>query len=186
MYYAGIDWADQHHDAVVIDDEGRRVGSIRVEHNARGLAKLMDFLKSMATPDQLAIVVETDRGLLVSTLLESGLAVYPVNPKTVNKRRAPSGAKTDAIDAYMLARTGRSDLRDLRRLAPDDPVVEVVEAADARPGHAHTEPDAPRQPPRSSGRLAILIPPRSRARSEPSWASPSSRRVLRSCGRSLC
>ncbi len=126
MYYAGIDWADQHHDAVVIDDEGRRVGSIRVEHNARGLAKLMDFLKSMATPDQLAIVVETDRGLLVATLLESGLAVYPVNPKTVNKRRVPSGAKTDAIDAYMLARAGRSDLRDLRRLAPDDPVVEEL------------------------------------------------------------
>lgn len=126
MYYAGIDWADQHHDAVVIDDEGRRVGSIRVEHNARGLAKLMDFLKDKATPRELAVVVETDRGLLVATLLESGLAVYPVNPKTVNRRRAPSGAKTDAIDAYMLARTGRSDLRDLRRLAPDDPVVEEL------------------------------------------------------------
>ncbi len=126
MYYAGIDWADQHHDAVVIDDEGRRVGSIRVEHNTRGLARLTDFLKDIATPRELAVVVETDRGLLVASLLESGLAVYPVNPKTVNRRRAPSGAKTDAIDAYMLARTGRSDLRDLRRLAPDDPVLEEL------------------------------------------------------------
>ncbi len=126
MYYAGIDWADRHHDAVVIDEEGRRVRSIRVEHNARGLSKLTDFLKSMAMPQELAVVVETDRGLLVASLLESGISVYPVNPKTVDRRRVPSGVKTDAIDAYMLARTGRSDLRELRRLAPDDPMVEEL------------------------------------------------------------
>ncbi len=126
MYYAGIDWADQHHDAVVIDGDGIRVGSIRVEHCARGLARLTDFLGDIASPQDLAVVVETDHGLLVAALLESGLAVYPVNPKTVNKRRVPSRAKTDAIDAYMLAKAGRSDLQDLRRLAPDDPVVEEL------------------------------------------------------------
>ena len=126
MYYAGIDWADGHHDAVVIDDKGERAASIRVDHCVQGLTKLKAFLRGIATPDELAIVVETDRGLLVATLLESGLAVHPVNPKTVSKRRVPSGAKTDASDASMLARTGRSDLRDLRKLAPDDPVVEEL------------------------------------------------------------
>jgi transposase len=74
-------------------------------------------------PDHLACLVETSHGLLISALLEAGLPVYPVNPKTVDRHRRPSGAKTDAIDAYLLARTGRSDLADLRRLAPDSPLI---------------------------------------------------------------
>ena len=127
MWYAGIDWADRHHDAVVIDAAGRRVATLRVEHSAAGLAKLTAFLRGIgdvaAHPDHLACVVETSRGLLIAALLDAGLPVYPVNPKTVDQRRKPSGAKTDAIDAYLLARTGRSDLADLRRLVPDSPLV---------------------------------------------------------------
>ncbi len=132
MWYAGIDWADRHHDAVVIDDAGRRVGSIRVEHSWEGLEKLVGFLKGIGDvaerPDSLACILEVSRGLLIAALLEAGLPVYPVNPKTVDRRRKPSGAKTDGIDAYLLARTGRSDLADLRRLAPDSPVIEELKA----------------------------------------------------------
>ena len=50
------------------------------------------------------------------------------NPKTVDRRRKPSGAKTDAIDAYLLAKTGRSDLAELRRLVPDSPLVQELKA----------------------------------------------------------
>jgi hypothetical protein len=32
MWYAGIGWADDHHDAVVIDEAGRRVAACRVAH----------------------------------------------------------------------------------------------------------------------------------------------------------
>jgi transposase len=127
MWYAGIDWADQHHDAVVIDEAGQRVATLRVAHTAAGLADLTTFLKGIgdvaAHPEHLACIIETSHGLLISALLEAGLPVYPVNPKTVDRHRKPSGAKTDAIDAYLLARTGRSDLADLRRLAPDSPLI---------------------------------------------------------------
>jgi transposase len=127
MWYAGIDWADEHHDAVVIDEAGKRVVSLRVAHSAEGLAQLQTTLRGIgdvgAHPEHLACIVETSHGLLISSLLEAGLAVYPVNPKTVDRHRKPSGAKTDAIDAYLLARTGRSDLADLRRLTPDSPVI---------------------------------------------------------------
>ncbi len=130
MWYAGIDWADRHHDAVVIDGAGKRVASIRVEHSREGLEKLVGFLRGIGDvaerPEQLACVLEINRGLLIAALLEAGLPVYPVNPKTVDRHRRPSGAKTDAIDAYLLARTGRSDLADLRRLAPDSPVIEEL------------------------------------------------------------
>jgi transposase len=132
MWYAGIDWADDHHDALVIDEQGQRVASCRVAHTPDGLTQLVTFLQatvgSTATPQELACLIETTHGLLITALLDAGLAVYPVNPKTVDRRRKPSGAKTDAIDAYLLARTGRSDLADLRRLAPDSPLVQELKA----------------------------------------------------------
>jgi transposase len=52
--------------------------------------------------------------------------VYPVNPRTVDRRRGASGAKTDSIDAYLLAKTGRADLADLRRLKPDSEIVQEL------------------------------------------------------------
>jgi len=127
MWYAGLDWADQHHDAVVIDEAGKPIATIRVAHSAEGLEQLVAFLRGVGDvaeqPDHLACIIETNTGLLITTLLEAGLPVYPVNPKTLEKLRKPSGAKTDAIDAYLLARKGRSDLPDLRRLEPDSPIV---------------------------------------------------------------
>lgn len=158
MWYAGIDWADQHHDVVVIDERGTRVGTLRVSHSAAGIQELAAFLLgvvrrgrtsgdanaganagtnsagvdvsvpvaiSLAVPDpeQVACIIETTHGLLITALLEAGFPVYPVNPKTVDRHRAAAGAKTDTIDAYLLAKFGRSELVDLRRLAPDSPLV---------------------------------------------------------------
>ena len=124
MRYAGIDWADQHHDAVVIDEQGRRVGATRVAHSVAGLEAVVTFLRDASgAGGEIACIVETTNGLLVSALLEAELPVYPVNPGAIDRKRAPSGAKTDAIDAYLLARTGRSDLADLRRLQPDSPLI---------------------------------------------------------------
>ena len=126
MWYAGIDWADQHHDALVIDEKGHQVGSIRIDHNPQGFAKLNTFLQQIVgseSKDQMACIIETTHGLLIAHLLEAGWAVYPVNPRTVDRRRSASGAKTDTIDAYLLAKTGRADLADLHRLTPDSEKV---------------------------------------------------------------
>ena len=103
MWYAGIDWADQHHDAVVIDEKGHQVASIRIDHNPQGFAKLTTFLQQIAGPESkehMACIIETTHGLLIAHLLEAGWPVYPVNPRTVDRRRSASGAKTDTIDAY--------------------------------------------------------------------------------------
>lgn len=126
MWYAGIDWADEHHDVLVIDEAGHQVGSRRVAHSPAGLAELTSFLCHIAPPEQMACILETNRGLLIAALLEAGFAVYPVNPKTVDRRRNAAGAKTDAIDAYVLAKTGRSDLADLKQLKPDSPIVQEL------------------------------------------------------------
>jgi len=127
MWYVGLDWADTHHDVVVLDEAGRRVGSRRFAHTHDGLNELKQFLLGIAaSPEDLACIVETSHGLLIAFLLEAGIPVYPVNPKTANQLRKAAGAKTDQIDAYLLAKTGRFDLAELRRLVPDSATVQAL------------------------------------------------------------
>jgi transposase len=127
MWYVGLDWADTHHDVEVLDEAGKRVGARRFPHSHEGLNALQQFLLSIAAqPENLACIVETNHGLLITFLLEAGIPVYPVNPKTANQLRKAAGAKTDQIDAHLLAKIGRLDLAELRRLEPDSPTVQEL------------------------------------------------------------
>lgn len=124
MWYVGLDWADTHHDVEVLDEAGKRVGARRFAHSHAGLNALKEFLLGIATePEHLACIVETNHGLLITFLLEAGIPVYPVNPKTANQLRKAAGAKTDQIDAHLLAKIGRLELAELRRLEPDSPTL---------------------------------------------------------------
>jgi transposase len=129
MKFCGIDWADEHHDALTIDEQGHQLGSIRVAHTPEGLSRLDSYLERIAGEqgrEHVACIIETTHGLLITYLLEHHWPVYPVNPRTVDRHRAPSGAKTDTIDAYLLAKTGRADLADLHRLQPDDQLIQEL------------------------------------------------------------
>jgi transposase len=131
MWFAGIDWADTHHDVLVIDDTSRQVGSCHVTHTVEGLRQLQDFLLSISGPErkeEMACIIETTHGLLIAALLEAGFPVYAVNPKTVDRHRSAAGAKTDQIDAYLLAKHGRAEVADLRRLEPDSAIVQELKA----------------------------------------------------------
>jgi transposase len=126
VWFAGIDWADTHHDVVILDDAGRQLRSFRVTHTPEGLQALTSQLGEVSGPcgkAEMACLVETNHGLLITALLEAGFSVYPVNPKTVDRKRSAAGAKTDKIDAYLLAKHGRAELADLRRLEPDSPLI---------------------------------------------------------------
>jgi transposase len=126
MWFAGVDWADDHHDLVVIDAAGQQVGARRVAHTPEGLTELTDVLLAISGPErktELACIIETTHGLLIAALLAAGYPVYPVNPKTVDRKRSAAGAKTDQLDAYLLAKHGRSEFVDLRRLEPDSSLV---------------------------------------------------------------
>ena len=40
MWYAGIDWADEHHVVVVLDEKGRQMATRQFPHTVDGLAQL--------------------------------------------------------------------------------------------------------------------------------------------------
>jgi hypothetical protein len=57
-----------------------------ISHTAQGLSRLNRRL-SMITPnrDEPLLALETDKGLVVSFLLDLGYTIYPINPKVVSR-----------------------------------------------------------------------------------------------------
>ncbi len=102
--YCGIDWATAHHDIAVVDDDGRVVARARVSNDAVGFAALLTLLAEAgdSAADPIPVGIETDRGLWVAALRETGRVIYPINPLAASRYRARyavSGAKSDATDA---------------------------------------------------------------------------------------
>jgi transposase len=122
--YCGIDWATGHHDVAVVDGNGRVVARGRVGNDASGFAQLLTLLAEAGdtADDPIPVGIETDHGLWVAALRETGRVIYPINPLAASRyrtRRAVSGAKSDATDAVLLANIVRTD-RDAHRPLPAD------------------------------------------------------------------
>jgi transposase len=96
MWDVGVDWAETHHDLLVLDEAGHRTGSRRVANSQEGLEELQHVLLSITpNPEELACIVETSHGLLIAFLQEKGFPVYPVNPKAANALRTAAGVGQD-------------------------------------------------------------------------------------------
>ena len=76
------------------------------------------------------IGIETDRGPWVQALIAAGYVVFAINPMQVaryRQRHSPSGAKSDAGDAHVLAEIVRLDREHLRPVAGDSADAEAVQ-----------------------------------------------------------
>ncbi|MCY0900529.1 MAG: transposase, partial [Firmicutes bacterium] len=116
----GWDWADGHHDVVVQDRPGHTLWAGQVAHTREALEALEGRLLTWAQQKRTAVhvVIETSQGLVVDWLSTTGFWVYPVNPKVSDARRKPSGAKTDRLDAAILARLTHQLLAALKSYYP--------------------------------------------------------------------
>ena len=122
-HFAGFDWAKDHHDVIIIDAKGGIVADFRIEHTPSGW-KL--WRERIAAWPKLGVAIETSFGAAVEQLMESGIAVYPVNPmnaKRYRERKCSSGNKTDRHDAWALADALRMDGHAWRTLSAQDPVI---------------------------------------------------------------
>jgi hypothetical protein len=63
MWFAGSDWADKHHDVVVLDAQGQRLSTRRYPHSAEGLGSLRGDRRTLgASAEEVVGVVEMRGG----------------------------------------------------------------------------------------------------------------------------
>ena len=130
MIFAGVDWAEAHHDVHVEDEQGRRLAGGRLPDGVEGIARFHDLIAAHAEDAAgVAVGIETDRGLFVAALVAAGYEVFAVNPMSVSRyrdRHAVSGAKSDPGDAKVLADLVRTDRHNHRPVTPDSDLAGAI------------------------------------------------------------
>lgn len=129
--FCGIDWAEDHHDVAVVDDDGLLVAKRRIDDSAEGLGELLGLLAEAGdTPsDPIPVAIETSRGLLVAALRGSGRNVYAINPMAVARyrdRHSMARKKSDHVDAMTLANILRTDAHAHRTLPADSDLARAI------------------------------------------------------------
>ena len=130
MIFAGVDWAEAHHDVCVMSEDGRVLEQRRVSHSVAGIGELHALIAAHAEDGEpVAVGIEVDRGLVVTALMAVGYQVYAINPMASSRyrdRHATSGAKSDRGDAKVLADLVRTDRHNHRQVAGDSDLAEAV------------------------------------------------------------
>jgi transposase len=133
VLFVGDDWAEDHHDVEMQDQNGRTLRTARLPEGVDGMARFHDLVAGLlpddATPTQVLVCIETDRGPWVRALIAAGYQVYGVNPKQAARHRelvSLSGAKSDKADARTLADMVRTRRHQLRQVAADSDIAEAV------------------------------------------------------------
>ncbi len=140
MLFVGNDWAEDHHDVEIVDEQGRRLARRRLPEGLEGITRLHALIGQFC-PDEWAeldpaeaasrvkVGIETDRGQWVQALIAAGYEVFAINPMSVaryRERHSTSGAKSDAGDAHVLAEIVRLDRAHHRPMAGDSELVEAI------------------------------------------------------------
>lgn len=133
LLFVGDDWAEDHHDVEVQDQDGTVLKRVRLPEGMAGMSRFHElvgrFVPEDAEPSQVLVCIETDRGPWVRALRAAGYRVFGVDPKQAARHReilGSSGAKSDKGDAHALADMVRTRARQLREVAGDSEIAEAV------------------------------------------------------------
>jgi len=128
--FLGLDWAEDHHDLCLLDPSGAVLATRRIPDGLEGVAMLHALVADhVEAPGEIIVGIETDHGLLPTSLIAAGYQVYAVNPMSVSRyrdRHHSSRAKSDKSDAKLLADLVRTDRHNHRRAAPDTELLEAI------------------------------------------------------------
>ena len=118
------------------DEQGQVLARARLPEGIAGITRLHALIGQFAGPDaepgEVAVGIETDRGLWVTALRAAGYTVYAINPRQVaryRERHGTSGAKSDKADAHTMTDMVRIDARQLRPVAGDSAGAEAIKVA---------------------------------------------------------
>ncbi len=98
MLFVGDDWAEDHHDIEIVDEDGKMLARRRLPEGLEGVTRLHALIAEQMPddwadrdPDEVAALVkvgiETDRGSWVAALVAAGYEVFAINPLSVARYR---------------------------------------------------------------------------------------------------
>lgn len=130
MIFVGHDWAEDHHDVMVLDEAGGQLAQARFPEGLAGITAFAELVAPHAPdPSEVVVGTETDRGLFVTALVAAGHQVYAINPKSVDRyrdRHRVARGKSDVTDAKVLADLVRTDRHNHRTVAADSDLAEAI------------------------------------------------------------
>ena len=140
MLFVGDDWAEDHHDVELVDDQGSVLARRRLSEGFDGITALHALIATHVPEDWaelepghaqalVKVGIETDRGPWVAALVAASYEVFAINPMSVaryRERHSTSGAKSDAADAHLLAEIVRLDRAHHRPVAGDSQDAEAI------------------------------------------------------------
>ena len=140
LLFIGDDWAEDHHDLELEDEEGRRLAKAQLPEGIEGITRLHALVAQHAPAEwadlpseevagRVIVGIETDRGPWVTALRTAGYQVFAINPLSAaryRERHSTSGAKSDAGDAHVLAEIVRLDRDHHRQVAGDTDLADAV------------------------------------------------------------
>jgi transposase len=127
-WWVGIDWGTQTHQVCAVDGEGKTLREWEVKHDGKAIAAFVEDLLKRAggRAESIIVAIETPHGSIVEALMERGVAAYFINPKQLDRfrdRHSVGGAKSDQLDAFVLATSLRTDLPLYRRIELGEPAL---------------------------------------------------------------
>jgi transposase len=122
--YIGIDWSENKHDIVFMNEAGVAIARLTITHTVEGFLELETACAALdVAPADCLVVLETAHNLLIDFLWSRQYSqVYVIPPSVVKAnrgRQGQSGARTDADDAFLLADILRTDRGRLQPWHPD-------------------------------------------------------------------
>lgn len=133
VVYTGIDWSENKHQVMIINQEGASVAQLSIAHTAEGFCQLDELHQKLGvTADDCVIGLETAHNLLIDFLWARNYRQIYVIPPSVTRSRQrsfrQSGARTDERDAFLIADLLRTDRHRLHPWHPDGLLVRQMRA----------------------------------------------------------
>lgn len=131
--YIGIDWSEDKHDVVFLNEAGAIIGQLSMAHTLDGLQNLEKTRQYLGVSRaECWVALETAHNLVIDFLWEQGYSqVYVIPPSVIKSCRGrfgQSGARTDRHDGRLIADVLRTDRARLQPWQPDSALTRQMRA----------------------------------------------------------